>query len=72
MGIQKFVDTRKIDTQNLGALYFVGTQNLWVLKVCDDTKVHVGGKENQNICVNRKTYALFPYMLLPYMQKHTI
>ena len=30
---------------------FVGTQKLWVFKICDYTKVHVGDRENQNICV---------------------
>ena len=29
----------------------MGTQNLWVFKICDYTKFQVGGSENQNICV---------------------
>ena len=29
-----------------GELPFVGTQNLWVHKICDDTKFQVVGKEN--------------------------
>ena len=29
----------------------MGTQNLWVHKMCDDTKFQVSGKEYQNICV---------------------
>ena len=46
----------------------MGTQNLWVFKICDYIKFQVGGRENQNICVfayhvNRKAYVLFPYML---------
>ena len=46
----------------------MGTQNLWVHKICDDTKFQVSGREYQNICVlciscEQKTYVLFPYML---------
>ena len=37
---QKFVELKS------GALSFVGTQNLWVHKICDDTKFQVGGREN--------------------------
>ena len=33
------------------ALLFVGTHNSWVLKVCDETKLQVDGKENQNTCI---------------------
>ena len=29
----------------------MGTQNLWVFKICDYIKFQVGGRENQNICV---------------------
>ena len=29
----------------------MGTQNLWVFKICDYTKFQVGGRENQNIYV---------------------
>ena len=28
----------------------MGTQNLWVLKICDDTKFQVSGREYQKIC----------------------
>ena len=29
----------------------MGTQNLWVHKICDDTKFQVSGRGYQNICV---------------------
>ena len=29
----------------------MGTQNLWVHKICDDTKFQVSGREYQNMCV---------------------
>ena len=29
----------------------MGTQDLWVFKICDYTKFQVGGRENQNKCV---------------------
>ena len=54
----RFVGTQKIvGTQMCWHLYsFIDTQilrhsHLWVLKICDDTKFQVSGREYQNICV---------------------
>ena len=58
VGIQKMVGTQICwyflliyYYSNSGTLSFVGTQKLWVHKICDDTKFQVSGREYQNICV---------------------
>ena len=43
----------------------MGTHNLWVLKVCDETKLQVDGRENQNTCILCISFKLFFYTYPP-------
>ena len=65
---------KKLWNSKSGALSFVGTQNLWVHTICDDTKFQVvAGKIRTYVFsanhVNRKTHVLFLYMLFAICSK---